>query len=140
MNQNDVDTSPPFAVRLLSRLLLAQAAITGTGALVAVAAYLIRRTPQVGMGTIGDLRTHPVTVLVFATAPIVAIGWVLRLIPRPLSGARRAIGIVEAILIADHVLCLAAGVFNVWLVTGLLLAVTIVWTLRTDTVVSYLPR
>jgi hypothetical protein len=140
MNPNEAQTPAPVAVRLLPRLLIAQAAVTGIGALVATTAYLLRETPQAGMGSYGDLRTHPVTTLVVAAATIAAIVWLLRLIPRPLSGARRAIGILETALIADYVISLVAAVFNVWLITGLLLAVTIVWITRTDAVANYLPR
>jgi hypothetical protein len=130
----------PSTVRLLSQVLLVQAGLTALGAVVAVVSYLVRAAPQGGMHLYGEIRTHPVAMVILSTAIVGVLLRLPRLIPRPLAGAGGRIRLVEVVLLVDHAAGLAAGVFNVWLIAGVLLAVVALWLLRTREAADFLAR
>jgi hypothetical protein len=134
------DVPEPATVRALRFVLWAQAVLAGLGALVGTAARLFGDGERWGVGSYGALRTHAVPVLVVGAATALASVWLARLLPRRLTGVYRGILALEVVLLVDFAASFFTGVFGVWMVVGLLLAVAALWYLRADHTADYLLR
>jgi hypothetical protein len=117
-------------VHALRLLLWAQAAVSALGTLVAVVAYAARGADHLGLGGYAAARTHPAPVLVVGIAATAASAWAARRLPARPAGLRTPLAVLEAVLILDATLGILFGIFNVWLLAGLLTAVAAVWYLR----------
>ena len=127
----------PAWVRVLRVVLWLQAGVWAAGTLVGLIAYFLGGGDP-SLGWYGRLRTHPAVAVVLGAAVTVVLVRFTRQLPAPLYGLRRQIRGVEAVLLLDAAISLVAGVFNVWLVIGALVAVVALVYLRTDDTQSFL--
>ncbi|MFD0746209.1 hypothetical protein ACFQ1L_33455 [Phytohabitans flavus] len=128
----------PPTVRALRLLLLAQAVGYGVVALVGTLAYLLRDGDHAGLNTYGAQRTHPVALVVLGALAAAAFVLVARALPRRPYGIGRRAQLLLVLAVLDHIASFCGGAFNLWMVSGLLLAVASLWYLRTDSAEDYL--
>ena len=128
----------PATMRLLSLVLQIHAACYVVGALAAGIAYLVRGPDTLNLGGYATARTYPATMLAVGLAAAGLLLWLARRISARPPGLYRLITITESILLADGVIGILFGIFNIWWIVGLLAASATLWYLRTDEIKRYL--
>lgn len=128
----------PTPVRRLRLVLIGQAVAYGAAALVGVIAYYARGAEHLGLGGYAAARTQPVILVLLGGVAAGLLVWVARrVISRPaLLGPW--IRVIEMALVADAGLGVLFGLFSVWLIASLLLAVVVLWALGTEETSNYL--
>jgi hypothetical protein len=128
----------PQTVRALGLVLRIQAACYLVAAPIAAGSYLLRGAGTLDLGAYATGRTHPLTMLAVGLGAGGLLFWLARRMPARPRGLLRLIAVTEAVLLADAVLALLFGVFNLWSVAGLLAAVVANWLIRQEDTDRYL--
>jgi hypothetical protein len=128
----------PQRVRSLRILLWVQVGAMAAGALIAVLAYFVRGSEHLRVGGYAAFRSSPAVTLVLGAAIVAVLLWFIRRLPRRPDGLGRLIRRVEIVLILDAVVSFLTGLFNVWLVVGLLAAVAAWLFVRDEGYTDYL--
>jgi hypothetical protein len=132
------DRPVPTTVRRLGLVLQLQAACYGLGALAACIGYLVRGADTLSLGAYATTRTHPATMLSVGLVAAGLLVWLARRIPARPLGLWRLINIAELVLLADGVIGVLFGIFNIWWIAGLLAAFAARWYLRAEDTNRYL--
>ncbi len=127
----------PAWIRALRIVLWWQAGAWAVGALIGLIAYFLGPGDP-SLGWYARLRTHPAVAVVLATAVTVVLVRFTRQLAAPQYGLRRQIRGVEVLLLLDAAISLVAGVFNLWLVIGVLAAVVALVYLHTEDTKAFL--
>jgi hypothetical protein len=127
----------PAPVRVLRVVLLVQAGVWALGTLVGLVAYFLGPGDP-SLTWYGRLRTYPLTAVVIGAAVVVVLVWFIRRLPAGPFGLRRCIREVETLLLVDAAVALVAGIFNVWLVLGVLAAIAALVYLSADETEDFL--
>lgn len=134
----DPELRPLGSVRRLHVLLFGQAASYCVAALIGVTAYYARGAEHLGVGGYAAARTHPIALVVLGGAAAGLLVWAARRVVSHPVMVGPWIRVVEVVLVVDAALGVLFGLFNLWLIAGLFVAMAVLWILRTEPTANYL--
>lgn len=139
VDRDDAGRSPILGtVRALRVVLWLQAGVWVIGSFIGLTAYFVLGPNHAGLGWYVELRAFPATTIAIGAAATVGLVWFARRLPARPVGLRQQIRIVEALLLLDAGGRILAGLFSLWLVIEILVAVTALWYLNADETGSFL--